>query len=137
VNIIFISNKEYNNIMKSRENLIGAWAVLSGVIIAVILGIFQNKVLVSYNMWIYLLLAFLGVVIGFVSVSTNDSKEAVIFLLATISLVIVSSEGQQRLVLVGEVGFLMVTILNALLTMFVPATIVVALKTVFSIASVK
>lgn len=123
--------------MKSKENLIGAWAVLSGVIIAVILGIFQNKVLVSYNAWIYLLLAFLGVVIGVVSVSTSDSKEAVIFLLATISLVIVSSEGQQRLVLVGEVGFLMVTILNALLTMFVPATIVVALKTVFSIASVR
>ena len=123
--------------MKSRENLIGAWAVLSGVLIAVVLGIFQNQVLVAYNEWIYLLLAFLGVVIGVVSVSTNDSKEAVIFLLATISLVIVSSEGQQRLVLVGEVGFLMVTILNALLTMFVPATIVVALKTVFSIASVR
>jgi hypothetical protein len=32
---------------------------------------------------------------------------------------------------------LIVTILNALLTMFIPATIIVALKTVFSVASIK
>ena len=122
--------------MKSRENLIGAYAVLSGVIAAIILGIFQKFILVSYSGWIYLLLAILGVIVGGVSVS-NDSRESLVFLLATISLVIVSSEGQQRLLVVGDVGITIVVILNALLTMFIPATIVVALKTVFSVASVK
>ncbi len=122
--------------MKSRENLWGAWAVLLGVIVAVAFGVFQKTVLISYNQWIYLTLAILGTIIGIVSVG-NDAKESMTFLLATVSLVIVSSMGQQRLILVGDVGILIVTILNALLTMFIPATIIVALKTVFSVASVK
>jgi len=122
--------------MKSKENLFGAWAVLIGVVVAVILGVLQKYVLVTYSGWLYVLLAILGVIIGIVSVP-NDSREAMTFLLATTVLVIVSSEGQQRLILIGDVGLLIVTILNALLTMFIPATIVVALKTVFSVASVK
>ena len=122
--------------MKSRENLVGAYAVLFGVIIAVIFGIFQRFILTSWIGWIYGVLALIGILIGAISVS-NDSKEAMTFLLATVSLVIVSSVGQERLILIGDMGLLIITILNALLTMFVPATIVVALKTVFSIASLK
>ncbi|MEA3329207.1 MAG: hypothetical protein U9Q06_00500 [Nanoarchaeota archaeon] len=122
--------------MKSRENLVGAWAVLIGVVVAIVLGVFQKTVLVSYNQWIYLLLAILGVIVGTVSVG-NNTRESTTFLLATVSLVIVSSMGQQRLILVGEIGILIVTILNALLTLFIPATIIVALKTVFSVASIK
>jgi hypothetical protein len=122
--------------MKSQEGLVGAWAVLLGVIVAVGLGIFQQTVLIAYNDWIYVTLAILGIIVGIVSVG-NDSKEATTFLLATVSLVIVSSMGQQRLIIVGDIGLLIVTILNALLTMFIPATIIVALKTVFSVASIK
>jgi hypothetical protein len=122
--------------MKNKENLVGAWAIFLGVIVAIIIGIFQQAIIVSYNQWVYALLAIIGVVVGIASVG-NDSREATTFLLATVSLVIVSSMGQQRLILVGEVGLLIVTILNALLTMFIPATIVVALKTVFAVASIK
>lgn len=122
--------------MKSKENLVGAYAVLFGVIIAVIFGIFQRFILISWTGWIYGILAIIGIFIGAISVS-NDSKEATTFLLATVALVIVSSVGQERLILIGDIGLLIITILNALLTMFVPATIVVALKTVFSIASLK
>ncbi|MEK6874102.1 MAG: hypothetical protein AABW91_04610 [Nanoarchaeota archaeon] len=122
--------------MKSRENLVGAYAVLFGVIIAVVFGIFQRFILVSWIGWIYAVLALIGLLIGAISVS-NDSKEAMTFLLATVSLVIVSAMGQERLILIGDIGLLIITILNALLTMFVPATIIVALKTVFSIASLK
>ena len=122
--------------MKSRENLFGAWMVLIGVITAVVLGIFQKYILFSYNIVIYVILAVIGVIIGIVSVS-DDSKESVTFLFVTLCLVIVSSEGQQRLIVIGEVGLLMVAILHSLLIMFIPATIVVALKTLFAIASIK
>ena len=44
--------------------------------------------------------------------------------------------GQDNLILVGNVGIKIVVILNALLTMFIPATIIVALKTVFSVAKI-
>lgn len=122
--------------MRSKENLAGAWAVLAGVIIAIILGIFQASFFVSRRDWIYALLAILGFIVGMVSVS-NDSREATTFLLAIMSLVVVSYMGQTALALVGNVGINIVTVLNALLTMFIPATIVVALKTVFSVTSIR
>ena len=127
--------------MKSRENLLGAWAVLSGVIIAVILGvvvfIYRNQANIAdtYNIWIYSLLAIMGLFIGFVSIST-DSRESTTFLLATVSLVIVSALGQNNLIVVREVGILMVSILNTLLTLLIPATVIVAIKTLFSFANV-
>jgi len=112
------------------------------VIIAVMLGVFiflyrdQKYIIDTYNIWIYSLLAIIGIFIGIVSVN-NNSKDSTTFLLATVSLVIVSSMGQERLIVVREVGILMVTILNTLLTLLIPATVIVALKTLFSIASVK
>lgn len=101
--------------MKSKENLIGAYVLLSGVIIALVLGTLQASTLTQYRDWVYILLAVLGVIVGFASVS-NDSKEATTFLLASISLVIVSSMGQDNLILVGAMGVKIVVILNALLT---------------------
>ncbi len=121
--------------MKSRENLIGAWAILLGVVVAIILGIFQ-AVLTKNTQWIYALLALLGIIIGSAT-TMDDSRESITFLIAIISLVIVSYMGQTTLILVGKVGIIIVTILNALLTMFIPATIIVSLKTAFSIASFK
>jgi len=122
--------------MKSRENLFGAWAILIGLIIAVTLGIFQASVLIGRRDWIYGLLAVLGILVGLMSLG-NDSKEASTFLFATISLVIVSYMGQTALTLVGNIGVNIVVVLNALLTMFIPATIIVSLKVAFSIASYK
>ena len=120
--------------MKSKENLIGAWAILVGVVVAIVAGIFQNEVLPQYNQWVYLLLAILGIIIGLVSVS-GSSKETTTFLLATVSLVIVSSLGKSSLILASNIGGLIGTILNSLVIMFIPATIIVALKSVFSVAS--
>jgi hypothetical protein len=121
--------------MKSRENLISAWAVLMGVVVAIILGIFQTTVTETSG-WIFYLLATLGIIIGLASVR-YDSGESTTFLLATIALVLVSYMGQSTLILVGKVGSLIATILSGLLIMFIPATIIVALKTVFSVASFK
>jgi hypothetical protein len=122
--------------MKSRENLVGAWIVLIGVVIAIILGVVQQSLLISYRGWIYSFLALLGVVIGSVSIS-SDSEEVKTFLLATVALVIVTSIGQERLILISNIGLLIGTIMNALLTMFVPATIIVSLEAIFSIANVR
>jgi len=121
--------------MKSKENLFGAYAVLAGVVLALTLGFFQASFIQARQEWLYALLAIIGIIVGFASVS-NDSRDATTFLLASISLVIVSSMGQDNLILLGEFGIKIVVILNALLTMFIPATIIVALKTVFSVARI-
>ena len=122
--------------MKARESLIGAWAMLTGILVAIVLGIFQKYILMgTTNVWIYLILALLGIFIGVVSV--NDSRDSTTFLLVIVALVIVSSMGQERTIKLAEIDLLIATILNALLTMFIPAAIIVAIKTLFSVASVK
>ncbi|MFA5992177.1 MAG: hypothetical protein WC796_00545 [Candidatus Pacearchaeota archaeon] len=121
--------------MRSKENLLGAWGVLIGVILAVVIGVFQVT-FSSESSWVYIILAVLGVIIGFASASMEGANTST-FLLASTCLVIVSAMGYTTITLPKELMTLMGTILNALLTMFVPATIIVAVKTVFSAASLK
>jgi hypothetical protein len=127
--------------LKSRENSWGAWTFLIGVILAVIIGLSTSKllsidVIVNYSGQIYGVLIILGITVGFMNVTGKDSQT---FMLAGAVLVIVSRFGMESvkgsLIGVG-VGDVVTSTFAALLVMFVPATIIVALKTVFSIANV-
>ncbi len=118
--------------IRSRENLFGAWAFLIGVIIAVIIGIFGGSKISPVILGI---LALIGLIAGYFVAE----KDVQTFLLASVSLVIVSFAGIQGLVLDAAIrgiaiGHIVSSILGTLLVMFVPATIIVALKTVFSLA---
>ena len=120
--------------IRARENLIGAWAFLIGSVLALLVGFFAGD---RINPIILGVLALLGIVVGYF-VAEKDSKT---FLLAAVSLVIVSFAGIQGLVLSAAIlgigiGKIISSVLGTLLVLFVPATIVVALKTVFSIARV-
>jgi len=127
--------------IRSRENLFGAWAFLIGVILAVLVGILGFG---SLNPIILSVLVLLGLIVGFINVSSDDQER---FLLAAVSLVLVSFAGIQSISslvnftfvqaeIIGiEVGKIIVSILGALLMLLVPATIVVALKSLFSISS--
>jgi hypothetical protein len=121
--------------VKSRENLVGAYAFLVGVIFAVIMGISQKLFAITYSNTPYAFLVILGIIIGFLNVGDRDSMT---FLIASLSLVIVSGFGQSALIYVSNIPFLssLTAILAALLVMFVPATIIVALKVVFNLAKV-
>jgi len=127
-------------VIRAQENSIGAWAFLIGVILALLIGlsttVFSIPTVVAYNTQIYGVLVILGLVIGFAGVSGRDAQS---FLWAGAVLVIVSRFGMDgvRGSLIGiGVGDAVSSIFGALLAMFVPATIVVALKTVFSIAKI-
>ena len=126
-------------VIKSQENSLSAWAFLIGVILAVIGGIITG----SYtNPIILTVIIVLGLIVGYFVAE----KDVQTFLFASVSSVIASFAGIQGLAtnvaLTGitvsgvELGKMMVSILSALLFLFVPATIVVAIKTVFSIAKV-
>ncbi len=117
--------------VKSRENLLGAFAFLVGVILAVIMGILQKTVVSSGSSAPYAFLMVLGLIIGFLNAGDRDS---ITFLIASLALVIVSGFGQTVLNYVSNIPILssLNSILAALLVMFVPATIIVALKVVFS-----
>ncbi len=119
-------------VIRAKENVVAAWAFSAGVFLSVIVGIFASTNNSSYLTWIFILL---GLVVGYFVAE----KDVQTFLLASVSLVIVSYIGVSGMVLNaaiqgGAIGKIVSSILGTLITLFVPATIVVALKTVFSIS---
>lgn len=121
--------------IKSRENIVGAWAFLVGVVLSVFIGFVTLMTNVKTSPFLLGILSLLGIVVAYFVAE----KDVQTFLLASVSLVLVSFAGIQGLVLSAAVGTLdigrvITTILGALLFLFVPATIIVALKVVFSIA---
>jgi hypothetical protein len=126
--------------LKSHENSVGAWAFLIGIILALVIGIFTTLLpipaLIKYSAQIYGVLALLGVVIGFMIVRGRDSQT---FLISGGIIVVVSKFGIDGISgsLIG-IGLydIVSSIFSAFLVLFVPATIIVALKTVFAIAKV-
>ena len=126
--------------LRARENSVGAWAFLIGVILAIVIGLsttlFSIPALTRYSAQIYAILIILGIIVGFMNVTGKDSQT---FLVAGAILVIVSKFGMESVTgsLIGiGVGDVVTSTFAALLALFVPATIIVALKTVFSIANV-
>jgi len=119
-------------VIRARENLVGAWAFLIGVVLAVLVGLFAGS---NLNPVILAILAGLGIIVGYFVAE----KDVQTFLFASVSLVLVSYAGVQGLILSAAVsgvniGKIISSMMSALLVLFVPATIIVALKTVFSIA---
>ena len=126
--------------IKAKENSIGAWAFLIGVVLAIIIGLSTTLIpipaLTAYSAQIYALLAIMGLIVGFANVTGRDSQT---FLIAGAILVIVSKFGMESVSgsLIGiGIGDAVTSVFSALLALFAPATVIVALKTVFSIAKV-
>ncbi|MFW9873994.1 MAG: hypothetical protein ACFFG0_12880 [Candidatus Thorarchaeota archaeon] len=128
-------------VIKAKENSVGAWAFLIGVILAVIIGVVTKLIpipaLAAYSSAIYAILVILGIIIGFsINVAGKDSQT---FLITGAILVVVSKFGMDSVTgsLIGiGIGDLVSSIFGALLVLFVPATIIVAIKTVFGIAKI-
>jgi hypothetical protein len=129
-------------VLKSRENYVGARAFLFGVILAIVIGVSTSSLIpaeqiLKYSSPLYAILVILGLIIGF---TTNiEGKNSQTFLLAGAIIVIVSRFGMESVTgsLIGiGIGATVVSIFSALLVMFVPATIIVAIKTVYLLARV-
>jgi len=127
-------------VIRSRENSLGAKAFLVGVILAVTIGLSTTLLpipaLVNYSAQIYAILVLLGLIVGFFITAGKDSQS---FLWVGAVLVVVSSFGKDSVTgsLIGiGIGDAVSSTFAALLALFVPATIIVALKTVFSMAKI-
>ncbi len=113
-------------VKKSVKNLAGVWIFLIGVILALVLGLF-NTYLGTNTTYVLWVLVVLGIIIGLLNISIKESSN---FLLASLVLVVVSYMGQGVLGIIPQIG----AILSALLVLFVPATIIVALRGLFELA---
>jgi len=101
--------------------MLGRWAFLIGVVLAIVFGLF------AAGTWLPWVLVILGLIVGLLNI---NEKEVSHFLTAGTVLVLMGYFGGQTLSAVAYLG----PIFSNLLTLFVPATIVVAVKSVLSMA---
>ncbi|MEK6915687.1 MAG: hypothetical protein AABW89_04065 [Nanoarchaeota archaeon] len=120
--------------IRSKDNIVSAWAFLIGIVLALVGGML-SALFGSLNPFLLGLLLVLGLVIGFIGVSPNDINK---FMTSSVSLVIVSFAGSAGVrnieFLNWEIGNIVSSTLGALLVLLVPATIVVAVRSLFSIS---
>lgn len=120
--------------IRSRENVVSAWAFLIGIVFAILGGII-SAIFGDLNPFVLGLLLLLGLVIGFIGVAPNDINK---FMTSSVSLVIVSFAGSAGVrnieFLDWQIGNIVSSTLGALLVLLVPATIVVATRSLFSIS---
>lgn len=109
---------------KKNGNMLGSWAFLIGVVLALVFGLLQTEGL-STNI-VYILVV-LGLIVGLLNIGDDEVHP---FLIAGTVLVIVASLGADVVSRVDIID----RVLQALAILFVPATIIVALKSVFSLA---
>lgn len=121
--------------VKTKEGLISAYAFTIGVVLAVVFGFF-NKPLDSAGELFFTALVFIGLIIGFLY---KSNKNTIAFLFASLSLVIVGALGNDPLLYIARDNYAVLVlqnILGSLLVLFVPVTVIVSLKTVFSMAKI-
>ena len=99
-----------------------------GITIAIIGGLIYGEKL---NIVLSSVLIVLGIIVGLHNVTLKETNS---FLLATISLVIISSLGRALLSQIPTIGNYIEGILFSIMTFVVPAAIIVALKSIISLA---
>ncbi len=120
--------------IRSHENVVGAWAFLIGIVLALLGGVL-SALFGNWNPFVLGLLMVIGLVVGFIGVTPNDLQK---FLMVTVSLVIVSYAGSAGVknieFLEWQIGKVVSSTLAGLLVLLVPATVVVAIRSLFSVS---
>lgn len=111
---------------KRGMDVVGRWAFLIGMLLAVILGI-SAELVGAVSETGFIVLVILGLVVGLLNVA---DREVAPFLMSGAVLIIASALGGNLMADLAYVG----PILDALLAVFVPATVIVAVKNVFGLA---
>ncbi len=107
----------------SLGDVIGGWAFLIGVLLAVVVGLFPAAGTTA----VLTVLVVVGLLIGFLNVG---DKEVTQFLFSGLVLVLIGNAGGSLTELVPFLA----GILSALMAVFIPATVVVAVKNVLNLA---
>ena len=108
--------------MAKGSSKIGGWAFILGAVVAVLVGLFGSL----SPLWLVILVV-LGLLVGFLNVTGGESTD---FLLAAVALVIVAAFGRDVLSAIALLG----RVLEAMIAFVVPATVIVALKAIYSLA---
>ena len=114
------------------EKQIGNYSFVVGVIIAIVLGLAAPRLGTAAD-WLWSLLVVLGIAVGFLNLSSKQTKE---FLLVTIGLVVVAYAGSVQInswEKIRIIGPYLKRVFDSILTLVVPSSVVVALKQVWAL----
>ena len=109
--------------MNKALGIIGFWAFILGLVIAVIAGI-----VLPANAAIIVVLIILGLIIGFLNIT---AKEIMLFLVATIALIVVGNVFAPLTTL--GIGKILGSILSYVATLMAPAAIVAAIRALWGV----
>jgi len=117
---------------KGKSNIlgiIGFWAFILGLVIAVVFGIMAALGMAMGAMpAIIIVLIILGLVVGFLNIT---AKEILLFLVATIALIVVGGVFAPLKVL--AIGNMLDSILALVATLMAPAAVVAAIKALWAV----
>lgn len=102
---------------------IGFWAFIIGLILAIVAGIISSQ-----NTIVVIVLIILGLIVGFLNIT---AKETLLFLAATIALIVVGGVFAPLSLL--DIGEILDRILAYVATLMAPAAVVVAIKALWAI----
>ena len=103
--------------------MVGFWAFIVGLIIAAVAGIMAPQ-----NTVVIIILIILGIIIGILNIT---AKEIMLFLVATIALVVVGNVFAPLTVL--DIGKILGNMLSYVATLMAPAAIIGAIKALWAI----
>lgn len=118
----------------------GAWLFLLGVLLALLVGVFSSLDVVAQNLGtLYGVLALLGLIVGLINVTAKESDS---FLIATIALMLTAASLAPALLLLADLNPALKSVADAVtgllgaLAVFVsPAAAVVAVRSIYHLAS--
>ena len=113
---------------KKNNNMIGSWAFTIGVVVALLLGFLSSMFSAGAQQWLGIALVVIGIVVGLLNISGSETHQ---FLITAAILVFVSGSGAGVL---GSVWMPLASAFQYLMILFIPAAIVVAVKSVFALA---
>ena len=113
---------------KKKSNMIGTWAFVIGVAIALILGFANSLFTDAVQHWLAVGLVVIGVLVGLLNITRNETHR---FLITSAILVFVSLAGAGALRMVWAP---LSSAFDNLMILIIPATIVVAVKAIIELA---
>jgi len=115
--------------MKGAMEKVGVWSFIAGLVIAIIAALVWG--VTSTVVWI---LGILGIIVGLINIG---DREVMMYLLASIALIIGASG---LITVVGAVGIgvtMLTNFLHAIVIFVAPGAVIVAIKAIFEVAKSK
>jgi hypothetical protein len=116
---------------RSILSMVGFWAFIVGLVIAIVVGILAALGMATVIMpAIIIVLIILGLIVGFLNIT---AKEIVLFLVATIALIVVG--GVFAPLRTFGIGAILDDILALVATLMAPAAVVAAIKALWAVGT--